>query len=50
MVVLYSAVRRMSRLEGLFHVSDTRGKGNYTVGRILRLDSSGRYWEHSRER
>ena len=28
-------------LKGWFHVSDTRGGGDYTMARIVRLESSG---------
>ena len=30
-----------TEIEDLFHVSDTRKGGNYTVGRVVRLESSG---------
>ena len=29
------------RLKILFHVSDTRGRSDYTVGRVVRLENSG---------
>ena len=29
-------------LKGLFHISDTRREGDYTVGRVFRLGSSGK--------
>ena len=30
------------RLKSLFHVSDTRGGRDYTVGRFVTLESSGK--------
>ena len=29
------------RLNGLFHVSDTRGGGDYILGKVVMLESSG---------
>ena len=29
------------RLKGFLHVSDTRGGGDHTVGRFVRMESSG---------
>ena len=29
------------KLKGLFHVSDTRGGDDYTMGRVVMLESSG---------
>ena len=42
-IVRYIRVDMMEplRLEGFFHVSDTRGGGDYTVERVVRLESSG---------
>ena len=33
---------KKSRLKGLFHVSDIRVRGDFTVERVVRLDSSGK--------
>ena len=30
-----------SRLKSLFHVPDTRGETDYTMGRLVRLENSG---------
>ena len=38
------------RLKGLFHVSDTRGKSDYTMGMFVGLENSAKYWELIRER
>ena len=29
-------------MKGLFHVFDTRGGGDYIMGRVVRLESSGK--------
>ena len=28
-------------MKGFFHVSDTRGESDYTMGRVVRLENSG---------
>ena len=54
MVVLYSVtgITSFDRYGALnvgteiggFLVSNTRGEGDYTVGRVVRLESSGKIW------
>ena len=33
------------RLEGVFHVSETRGRDDYIVGRVVESESSGEILE-----
>ena len=41
MVPKSKAIEESTEIEGFFLVSDTRGEGDNTVGRVVRLESSG---------
>ena len=41
-MVIRSNTVEKPRLMNLFHVSDTRERGDYTTRRIVRLESSGK--------